>query len=322
MPSPNRDKKVSLCILLVGYRRLDLLLDNIERSFKVHGCVDSVYISIDGSKSGEQSASIEVSEVKEFLNKAPNREMYKVNKMPSNLGPDAHILWAIDWAFKDNDSVIVIEDDVKLSPKSIEAIAVFYIGKTALDKPTIVVAMSAVSMCKSFPNYWRESIYFTAWGYALNYHFWLLYKKNEPLLRQTELIDNFLAGSEDWRNLSARKKSIWRERIRRGNYDYKIQAIMWRESIRSNAPLFRISDNLGHGSAFSSHTRFSTPRYLKKRVSDYDYRFRGRITAKLANRLMIFADSNSWGGDGLLSLRGRSAGLRTQLKKLLFKNKV
>jgi hypothetical protein len=84
-----------------------------------------------------------------------------------------------------------------------------------------------------------------------------------------------------------------------------------------------LSNNIGHGVSGASHTRFRTPWFLKYSVLGRNDRWKEK---SLDSRWIIAAlkwlDSQTWAGDGLLSVRGRNVGVRTILKKITNQGKT
>jgi len=306
-----------ICFLIIGYKRLDSLIDNIKRCQFASSDANSIYISIDGPHIALDDRTIKLSDLESIRASFSKYQICKVNKISFNLGPDLHIPRAIDWAFEENDGVIVIEDDVKLSPKSIGDLGHLLAMQLKSSCKNPIVSMSAVGGFGNLPNFWRQTPYFTAWGYGLTRDFWSLHKKLELEMQMSKSVDAHMKGSDTWRKFSKKKKAIWRERFIRGNYDYRIQATLFHMSLGTKAPVFRMSDNVGHSDNFSTHTGFTKPRYLKKELREKKYKFAGEIHNKLITKVLILADSNTWAGDGWLSVRGRPVGFRTLLRKII-----
>ena len=90
------------------------------------------------------------------------------------------------------------------------------------------------------------------------------------------------------------------------------------EQLNSIAPIFRISDNVGHGIPGAAHTRFRTPWFLRYPVFGKNDHFRSNnLSTGVTGGLLKRIDSQTWAGDGLLSVRGRTRGIRTVLKEIL-----
>jgi hypothetical protein len=237
---------------------------------------------------------------------------------PTNTGCDIHIFNSIARVLENHEIVVVIEDDIELSASAINHVvdkAKEILGKGL---PNPIVTMSGLS--RRFPgieNKWRESNYFSAWGFALNRIFWEIHTNNLKTINSSE-VEIKLNSSSNWQKLSKRKKELWLERVNRGNYDYAIQKTIFLDEIKSIAPVFRLSNNIGHGLSGASHTRFRTPWFLKHSVMGRNDRWKEKsLDSRLIIAVLKWLDSQTWAGDGLLSVRGRNVGVRTALKKIV-----
>jgi hypothetical protein len=77
-------------------------------------------------------------------------------------------------------------------------------------------------------------------------------------------------------------------------------------------------NNNGFEDNVATNTRFSKPLYLRGESSNYKMPRNEFHALTLKNRFFWrLADSNTWAGDGLLTIRGRSIGVRTAVKALL-----
>lgn len=305
-----------IAILLIGYQRKDFLLQNIKNCLPVIGEETNLYISVDGKLEGDSCYTTNIidAEVNKFLDLIdPNWLKIRIEDM--NYGCDKHIPRAIDWVFEQNSGVIVVEDDVRLSCEMILEIKSKLDAEISNDGYKPIVGMSGISIPSVGMNLWRETYYFTAWGYALSAQFWDIHKLSRERFNRSESVDDFLRGSYPWEKFAERKKTIWRERLKRGNYDYEIQATLFKHSIRVYAPLFRIIDNIGHGALDATHTSHGTPRYLVKKVWRVRRIFTDDIPLGWLTSLLILADANTWAGDGIWSIRGRAFGLRTVVRR-------
>jgi len=235
-----------------------------------------------------------------------------------NSGCDIHIYDSINKVLSTNDLVVVIEDDIVASFNAITELLSQAEREVNQGSIAPVVMMSGISRKISLTkNRWRKSNYFSAWGFALNSQFWSLHTECMKI-RDTHQIESKLLASSQWRKLSKRKKDIWRERISRTNYDYAIQRTIFLEELHSIAPAFRISDNVGHGIPGAAHTRFRTPWFLRHSVVGINDRFcSNNLRSGSIGAILKWIDSQTWAGDGLLSMRGRTRGIRTVLREIL-----
>ncbi len=304
-------------ILLVGYSRFEFILENLGELSKVRDDDVCLYISIDGPK---ETNKIKLRERRKFgkelttlgLSSSSNLIFHK-----KNLGCDQHIPWAIEWSLKSCQSVIVIEDDVRISNYSLKKIIERL--RVQGDDLSPVLGISCLHRPKFFPklNVWRETPYFNAWGYGVSRNFWEQHKVVMQKLLDTEDLKKVLEDSRIWSRLSGRKRSIWRERFDRGNYDYRIQLSMFALNIKAISPIFRMIENIGHGWEGATHTKFKTPRYLRASTRNQSQIFISGTLGIFLSKCFIFLDSQTWAGDGLLNVRGRNIGLRSFARRYL-----
>lgn len=307
-------------ILIIGFNRPQMLQDRLRA---IEPLVDkdiSIYISIDGPRDGNLSDKSSRNLILKKIEESPISKSITKLFFETNSGCDIHIFNSITMVLEKNDFVVVIEDDIEISAVAVAELLLRAQETSELGLPIPIVAMSGLS--RRIPgqvNNWRKSEYFSAWGFALNAHFWALHSKNVKIVDPNE-IDRKLKASYNWKKLSKRKRDIWFERISRSNYDYAIQRTIFFEELQTIAPVLRISNNVGHGIAGASHTRFKTPWFLRYSVMENNARFnRDLIQNRLIIRVLKWLDSQTWAGDGLLSVRGRTMGVRTILKQLIHK---
>jgi hypothetical protein len=262
----------------------------------------------------------QIEEIRQRLSESPMKDSITAWFSSENKGCDIHIYNSITRVLNSNDLIAVIEDDIALSAKAITELLTQAEKIAKIDALSPIVTMSGVSRKSPlFMNRWRKSDYFSAWGFALNSKFWLLHAECVKIQNSNE-IERKLVASPTWQKLSKRKKDIWMERITRPNYDYGIQRTIFFEKLNTIAPIFRISDNVGHGVEGAAHTRFKTPRFLRVPVRGKNDHFHtNNVKSRMLTAILKWADSQTWAGDGLLSVRGRTRGVRTTLKELFNK---
>lgn len=302
-------------ILFIGYNRPK----NVEKSltFILESCYRNfpIFVSIDGPKQESTSDLSKNREIARILGDFKNVFIFRSQLLDRNLGCDEHIPRAVDWAFSNSttDGLIIIEDDVQISLSALTALGERLFDHCETGNMQPIICMSGLSKKRmKVTNRWRESLYFSAWGYGLTRNFWKDFRKFDTgkQLHSSEI----LSHSNEWQELPRRKKSIWMERMDRGNYDYRIQKFLFFSGLKAVSPVYRIVDNTGHGDVESTHTRFKAPNYLRKVVSNSVFIFKG---GTYVSRFLNLVDSNTWAGDGLLSVRGRNIGLRTLIKRCI-----
>ena len=304
-------------VLIVGFNRPKLLQDRIEELVELVNNGIKIYVSIDGPRQGNLSDVAALSQVEHIIEAYSKLNLIQIQFSSENYGCDRHIFSAINQVLSQHEYVVVVEDDVAISKKAVLTMLKKAESQNEIGTVSPIVAMSGLFLPIPFlPNKWRKSRYFSAWGFALNKNFWELHKKTLSIENFEEVV-RLKEKSQNWRKLSQRKKEIWEERISRTNYDYLIQRTIFLHDLNSIAPRLRMSDNVGHGINGAAHTRFKTPWYLKFQVLRRNDNFcqdLGRNVRK--GFVLTWLDSQTWAGDGLLSVRGRTAGVRTILKRL------
>jgi len=251
----------STVILLVGYKRLDFLINRIselEKNFRL-----PIVISIDGNSDSETANAI-----RHYLNDYAKRNpdislTYKIQDI--NLGLAKHINSAISEALSEYNQVIVLEDDVVIAKNFIKAMLngfelarnqadVGVIGGFSLYKDSLTFSRSAL---------WRKSKYFSAWGWGINRENWEKFRLVLP--------NNFqdsLKQSNTWNSLSSYRKKMWINRFKKVSndnpptWDYQMQYFLFRYDLKMLLTTRRISDNEGFGSHLSTNTIGTKPRWM------------------------------------------------------------
>ena len=315
-----RTRKIKAGILLIGFNRPSFLQERLKVLEDTPNLNATIYVSIDGPRDGNPEDMLAINQIRQALEKSPLHNSITIWFSQSNRGCDLHIYDSINKALSVEDHLVVIEDDIAMSASAIVEILAKseLIVKSGLINP--IVAMSGVSRKIPFlANQWRNSRYFSAWGFALNREFWMIHKKYSDIKDESKVIE-LLKESEYWAKLSKRRKGIWLERFSRPNYDYGIQRTIFFENLFTISPFSRVSDNLGHGVQGASHTRFRTPWFIKLSVAGRVESFAKKHNeSRVLNSLIGWMDSQTWAGDGLLSVRGRTYGIRTILRGFLDK---
>ena len=314
---------VKPAILIIGFNRPQMLRERIAAIAPLIHQDISVYVSIDGPRYANPNDKKSRDQILCQIEESPISNLISKWFSSTNSGCYIHIFNSITKVFENHELVVVIEDDIEISASAV--IHIIDKAKKTLEKgsPNPIVTMSALS--RGFPwskNKWRESNYFSAWGFALNRIFWELHLNNLKMSDSSEF-EVKLNSSSNWQKLSKRKKELWIKRINRTNYDYAIQRTIFLDELKSVAPVFRLSNNLGHGVSGASHTRFKTPWFLRYSVTERnDMLEEKKLESRLKIAVLKWLDSQTWAGDGLLSVRGRNVGVRTILKKMINQGKT
>lgn len=307
-----------VAIVIIGFNRPDfvqLRLKEIQgdvlKTFPLYVAVDGPRINVIDDKKAHES-------IVKAVNKCQAKNL-QIIKRKVNLGCDLHIPTTIDEILMKHKFIIVIEDDVSVNADVILNLAnkIIESSQSGLLNPVIGISCLTRNWI-SRQNAWRKTTYFSAWGFALSREFWSLHKSFQEMNLKRD-VEKQLEHSRYWANISSRKKRIWLERFKRGNYDYQIQKTIFARNIEVFAPAYRIISNEGHADSRAMHTKHKKPFYLRSKVADANFQFNNFnvLQKESAMKFFTFVDSNTWAGDGLLSIRGRLFGIRTLVRFLL-----
>ena len=303
-------------ILIIGFNRPNFLIERAQALQELDLGKTQVFISLDcprNDNSSDLASHREILNKLEILKKDLDFHLFLES---SNQGCDKHIPSAIAKVLKKCDGVLVIEDDIVIPNGQIKSILALANLNFMDRKTNPIVSMSGMYHTHfTNLNKWRETKYFTAWGYFLFARFWNIHMQLQESLDHPN--DDSFANSNTWRHLSERKRKLWRERFSRQNYDYLVQRSIFALDLKVYAPVFRIANNLGFGDRGAVHTRFSSPHYLRQKVKLSSREFSPLLVKiNLVSKFLVFLDSNTWAGDGWFSKRGRTMGIRTFIREV------
>ena len=283
-------------ILLLGYNRPDYLADRLQELRKI--APPLIYISIDGST---DALAEEITEtLNTNLKNWPSASRVEIWRHKENLGLTGHIPGAISRVLQENLKVIIVEDDISLSPN-------FYInmmrGFETLASNNIQGTVGAFSPLKlprnlEFLNRWRTTHYFSCWGWGVSREIWLKYEVD---LRKED-IDDSLSKSHTWKNLSLAQQTVWRKRFQkivshpRDTWDVQAQYMSFKYDFVNILPISRFIDNVGFSDNRSVHTVGKKPRWFQSGGYSNAKINRSSITP-LSKFVTTFIDSNTFIGD-------------------------
>jgi hypothetical protein len=309
---------MSPIVLLIGFNRPDFIGRRLSELLSSSLMPTELVISIDGPRSAVDYQNSE--EISSIIESFELPFEVRVIRRKSNLGCTNHIIKAVTEVLQESDEVVVIEDDICVGPVFLESMIKGLQYLRFNPDFGIVCAFSPfhrIPFLKYSPksNYWRQTDYFSAWGWATNKKFWANFQNVVEL----ESIPGYLSESYAWRNFSSRKRQIWIERFERGVWDFNLQMVLFKHSMHCLLPTFRIIDNEGFGDIRSTHTRHMRPRNLfgvgySTAIPKFGKSPYGN---SLFSKFWAMVDSNLWAADGHFTARARKAGIRTYARKFL-----
>ena len=161
-------------VLIIGYQRFEMIAKIIAKALE--NTSGKIYISIDAPRS-ESDRPINV-QLRGYLDNLsviyPSR--IRANFMVENVGCSAHVLWACDWFFLNEEYGLVLEDDCL--PDSIafnylkDARAVY-----ERDEKCLMISLSQFGPKELVRDKWSFSPYPLVWGWAASSKKWTRIRK-------------------------------------------------------------------------------------------------------------------------------------------------
>lgn len=287
----------NLSILLIGYNRPDLLEIRLQEIELLP--ISKLYVSIDAGDYGTHPKIL--STLNLFLEKNLNFKTV-INLESKNQGLTKHVTKSITRILKEENAVLVLEDDISISHSSYQGFNLGY--RMSLDqKHTGVVSgfspLSQLTWLRK--NYWRPTPYFSVWGWIATRDNWQRYRYDlSDINLQVEL-----NNSRSWKRLSSFQQSVWISRFERAKldplltWDTQMQYCSFRYDYSNFVPLFSIVENQGFNDPRAFHTKSRKPRWLKDSKAQFAVaptRQLNQVISKVANQI----DSNTLVGDSKL----------------------
>lgn len=249
-----------VALLLVGYKRVEFLIDRLEET-KANIPIP-VFIYIDRSN---KTTEDEISRVlNAFILRNQDMEVtFRIQR--ENLGLANHITSAISGLLEFFANVIVVEDDVVFSNRFVE-IMIAGLDLSSIDKSIGAVGGFSSLTSKnwlSHKNIFRKSDYFPCWGWAINRQNWEKYELSLPIDFESKLNDSHI-----WKRLGSFRISLWRSRFKKvvgpnpPTWDYQMQYMLFKHDLKVLNTTQRITDNVGFNSFSSTNTIGHRPRWM------------------------------------------------------------
>ena len=196
---------MSIPILLLTYNRPDYLRDRLIELLEIEK-VELIIISIDHYS--EKLTLENLSVISKFT--FDHKDKIRVIQRNQNLGIAHHLPIAVSEVLAEFSYVIVIEDDIRIGRG---AISHFISARKILDSNPDIFTIGgfgpSVWMFSRFrSNKWRESIYFSAWGWMTSKSNWADYQSD----LSEEVIEETLFNKRTSPKLNARQRLIWMQR--------------------------------------------------------------------------------------------------------------
>lgn len=283
-------------ILVLGFNRPEFLSQQLQ--FLTSNNFGNLFASIDCDISG--NIDREILEVSKQFN-----EMVHWNFRRKHLGIGNHLPFAVNELFKNYDNVIILEDDIRISPKVLHS-GINLLSKKLPDRIFTIGFFGALPSKKIFhhffgDNVWRETNFFSSWGWGVQKESWEHYSQ----FLDSKNLELSLASSQKWKDLRQVSKERWIARFRKvSNYpnltwDYQMQYATFKEDLVHLLPVYRSADNIGFNDLRSINTKSLKPFWYIGET--YTNLVSGHLTNfGFKSKLLQFVDRITWAGDIVL----------------------
>lgn len=251
----------SLPVLVIGFNRPDLFQIRLEELRDLP--IKRLYITVDSTVDG---INPEIRNLIDSYVMSGLQFHVLVNYESQNTGLTRHITNAISRVLTTEKAVIVIEDDISISAQSYSAFNAGYLLLQSLQTTGVVSGFSPlVQPSKIKQNFWRQTPYFSVWGWVATKENWQNYSFDISHLD----IQKELGNSRTWHRLSRFQRSVWLSRFKRAQadplltWDIQMQFFSFRYDYSNLVPLFRVVENQGFGDPRAVHTKFKKPRWFR-----------------------------------------------------------
>jgi hypothetical protein len=248
-------------VLLIGYNRPELIIRRVKELLRNN--VKILHISIDGCDSLRETMK-ETLEIVSSLCKNKCEVTYKIHE--KNIGLARHITNEITTLITIHSEIIVLEDDIQIGENFLVNMGRGLDCLKVSETIGIVSAFSPINQIKYFklPNKWRETPYFSCWGWLCTREVWEKYVLDISEIKVNEALSNSIT----WQELNKWQQFLWLSRflkIQRNPYhtwDIQFQFMCFRYGITNIAPVFSLTNNEGFNDTRSAHTKEKKPRWM------------------------------------------------------------
>lgn len=248
-------------ILLVAYSRPNLLKNRINEISKCD--IENVHISIDG---GIKSHTSNMDEAKDYAKKILSKKKLYIYHHQNNLGLAKHITEQISKILLIHRYIILVEDDIKLSPSIFRNIVN---GIYELQKINKLGTVSGVSNLYStrLRNKWRFSLTAGTQGLILTREVWYGYRLDLSNVN----IGAELKLSRSWQSMNRFQRKYWMSRFKgvqknpTHTWDHQLTYHSLINNFVNLKPVFALIGNEGWGEN-ATHTKGLKPKSTKNHM--------------------------------------------------------
>jgi len=249
---------MTLACLIISYARKENVLQLIEEVSRAG--IEKIYISIDGP-SNQEIKSIQLELINEIAKRnSPHFGQVQLWQRKKNFGSGASVIASLDWAFTNEEEVIILEDDLEVRGNF------FNFMKFGLQEMKNHSDLKIVTGTNPFPevtkNQFGKLHYPVAWGWATNRENWLELRKL--------LFGNSLSNSSHFHTIKNLYWQIGKKRALMGQieaWDIPLASEMYKTSFYTLIPPSNLVRNIG----FDRHAVHTSEAVWPLNLSVTDY---------------------------------------------------
>lgn len=293
-------------ILIIGFNRPDLLEKRL-REIKNLG-TKKLYISLDGFKCAD--SNMESNEIllrrRAVIKKLEGNCHITLWESEFNQGLAANVSSSISKVLELEEHVLIIEEDISISEAAYNSL-VLRAQQYIQESHRVICLFSPYTRPSGLffrfmpTNKWRDSPYFSPWGWYVSRRVWSNYSLILPYN-----FHEILEKSCTWRKLSEKSKLIWMSRFQKVfdnptfTWDYQFQYLMFINNLLATIPIYRLVENEGFQDDRSTNTKSKKPRWIFGNFNQQNTDFSGAIDNFFIKAILRIADENTWVGTGSL----------------------
>jgi hypothetical protein len=297
-------------IIVVGFNRPEYLIELLE--FLSINDFQNIFVSIDSNKEGHINDEIKALAASEFSD-------FSWIFRDSNLGIGKHVPTVVSEVLENFDNCVVLEDDVRVSAKALNS--GINLLSQRLPENYMTIGFFGGVWFKPWKqllfgrNCWRETEYFSAWGWGIQRESWSKYSH----YLKKELIELQLANSDIWNQKTPLSQKRWLRRFKvvaespDFSWDFQMQYATYVSRSVHLLPTFSAAENCGFDDYRSTNTKSRKPRWHSGRKLDCEIEQRIRKHG-LNQKILLSLDKLTWAGD--LNLHSLVLSSRLYLRKI------
>ena len=280
-------------IVVVAFNRPDLLKGSLQ--LLKDNFFENITVSVDCAPDGDLNPDIKKISTLDF----PDLDW---RFRTDHLGIAKHIPIVVSEMLYHYDNVVVLEDDVRVAPLALKS--GLELLKKRLPEQFMTIgffgALGANSLTKKIfgKNSWRETEFFSAWGWGIQRESWNIYKQEMNLESDIRALEM----SKTWLRKSSSSRKLWIRRFERVaknpdfTWDYQMQYASYVHEKNHLLPIFKSADNVGFADTRSSNTKNEKPFWYRGLACNSE--ITPSIKAKRLNLyLLTYLDRITWSGD-------------------------